>query len=101
MSAPQSISPRLGVARSRYRSNSLPVSELPVTRGTRVASGRSVQAFTPGRDRAASRRPLEDDALDAQTDCFGISPDGQRITLALEEVSRHLVMIDGVPGAGR
>jgi len=63
--------------------------------------GVSVQAFTPGRDRAASRRPLGDAALDAQTQCFGISPDGQRITLALEEVSRHLVMIDGVPGAGR
>ncbi len=34
-------------------------------------------------------------------DTFAVSPDGQRMAIALEEESRHLVMIDGLRGVGR
>jgi Tol biopolymer transport system component/DNA-binding winged helix-turn-helix (wHTH) protein len=64
-------------------------------------SGVSIQDFTPGRGRATSRRRLAGFAPDTETECFAVSPDGQRIVLALKEVSRHLLLIDGIRDAGR
>ena len=60
-----------------------------------------IRDLTPAGGGATGRRPLVGFAPDTQTECFAISPDGRRVALALKEVSRHLVLIDGIGGMGR
>jgi Tol biopolymer transport system component/DNA-binding winged helix-turn-helix (wHTH) protein len=60
-----------------------------------------IRDFAPAGGGSPSRRPLVGFAPDTQTEGFTISPDGRRVALALKEVSRHLVIIDGIRGVGR
>ena len=46
------------------------------------ASGVYVQAFEPGRDTTATRRPLAGFDPDVAAESFGIAPDGSRLALA-------------------
>jgi hypothetical protein len=63
-------------------------------------SGVYVQDFVPGRDTAPSRRKLAgfDPVLD--TESFGISPDGARVTLAQIEWGASLLLVEGLAGVG-
>ncbi|HEY7863397.1 MAG TPA: protein kinase [Thermoanaerobaculia bacterium] len=63
-------------------------------------SGLYVQDFVPGRDTSPSRRKLAgfDPVLD--TESFGISPDGQRVTLAQIEWGASLLLVEGLAGIG-
>jgi TolB protein len=65
------------------------------------AQGRSgvfVQDFTPGRDTAATRRPLAGFSSAYVTESFGIAPDGRRLTLSTLEQSGSLMIAEGLPG---
>ena len=65
------------------------------------AAGRAgvfVQDFEPGRDTAASRRPLAGLQLGRPTESFGISPDGTCIVLSLLEQTASVMLADAVPG---
>jgi Tol biopolymer transport system component len=63
-------------------------------------TGVYVQDFLPGRDTSSSRRKLAgfDPILD--TESFGISPDGSRVTLAQIEWGASLLLVDGLAGVG-
>jgi hypothetical protein len=60
-----------------------------------------IRDFTLAGGGVTRPRPLVGFAPDFQTEYSAISPDGRRVALALEEVSRHLVTIDGVRSVGR
>ncbi|HVE66481.1 MAG TPA: protein kinase, partial [Thermoanaerobaculia bacterium] len=63
--------------------------------------GLFIQDFAPGRDTAASRRKLAGFDPTLETESFGISPDGTRITLAQIEWGASILQVDGVPGIER
>lgn len=56
-----------------------------------------VQDFIPGKDTFATRRPLAGFDPDKQTETFGISPDGNSITLTEMELLSSLVRVENVP----
>jgi hypothetical protein len=56
------------------------------------------QDFVPGRDTTATRRPLAGFTHDFTTESFGISPDGDRITIAGLEQTLQLMLAEGVTG---
>ena len=67
----------------------------------RDESGRSglfIQDFVPGKNTDASRRKLAGFDPVRDTESFGISPDGSRLTLAQIEWSASLLQLEGVPG---
>ncbi len=57
-----------------------------------------VQDFIPGQDTFATRRAVAGFDSDKQTETFGISPDGNFITVAELEVLSSLVRVENVPG---
>ena len=63
-------------------------------------TGVYAQDFLPGQDTAATRRPLAGFSSDLTTESFGISPDGRRITLAVQEQTARLMLAEGVKGIG-
>lgn len=89
------------------------IPELIGTRGRWMPDGRAIvfrhrdengymgvfiQDFAPGRNTAASRRKLAGFDPARETESFGISPDGKRVTLAQIEWGGSLLEADGVPG---
>lgn len=54
--------------------------------------------FAPGADTSRSRRALAGFDPSLETESFGISPDGSRITLAQIEWGASLLQVNGVPG---
>jgi len=65
------------------------------------AEGRAgvyLQDFDPERDTSATRRPLAGFHDTLITESFDIAPDGSRITLSLVEISRKLMLAEGVTG---
>jgi Tol biopolymer transport system component len=60
--------------------------------------GLFVQDFSPGRDTRSTRRPLVPLDPDLETESFGISPDGSRVTLAQIEYGSALLLIEGLAG---
>ncbi|HEV8374969.1 MAG TPA: hypothetical protein VGR38_01910, partial [Candidatus Polarisedimenticolia bacterium] len=56
------------------------------------------QPFLPGSDTSPGRRPLAGFAHDSDAETFGISPDGTRLALSLGEVSRSLMIVEGLSG---
>jgi len=61
-------------------------------------AGVYLQDFDPQRDTSATRRPLAGFDDDLVTESFDISPDGTRITLSMVEITRQLMLAEGVPG---
>ncbi len=61
-------------------------------------SGVFAQDFIPGQDTSKSRRMLRGSELDMQTESFGISPDGSRMTIAFQEQTHSLMLAEHVPG---
>ncbi|MFT5291542.1 MAG: hypothetical protein ACI82F_003626, partial [Planctomycetota bacterium] len=61
-------------------------------------TGVFLQDFDPERDTSATRRPLAGFDDDLITESFDISPDGTRITLSCVEVTRKLMLAEGVHG---
>lgn len=57
-----------------------------------------VQDFVPGQDTRKTRRRLGGFDPDLQTESFGISPDGSRMTFASSELISSLMVADRVPG---
>jgi Tol biopolymer transport system component len=62
------------------------------------AWGIFLQPFLPGTDTSQGRKPLAGFELDSDAETFGISPDGTRLTLSLGELSRSLMIVEGLPG---
>jgi eukaryotic-like serine/threonine-protein kinase len=62
------------------------------------ASGIFVQDFAPGRDTAATRRPLAGFDPDVAAESFGIEPDGSRMVLAGWVQIFSLMEAEGLPG---
>jgi Tol biopolymer transport system component len=62
--------------------------------------GRSVfvQAFVPGQDTTATRRPLAAFEAGALIESFGISPDGRRAVVSEEERLDSLLLAEGLAG---
>ncbi|HSP95024.1 MAG TPA: protein kinase [Thermoanaerobaculia bacterium] len=56
------------------------------------------QDFVPGQDTSATRRPVGGFDKQAETESFGISPDGSRIIVASWERLYSVVAADGVSG---
>ena len=56
------------------------------------------QDFVPGQDTSKSRRMLCGSDPDMQTETFGISPDGSRMTIAFQEQTYSLMIAERVPG---
>jgi Tol biopolymer transport system component len=61
-------------------------------------TGVFLQDFDPERDTSVTRRPLAGFRDDLTTESFDISPDGTRITLSMLEITRKLMLAEGVPG---
>ena len=61
-------------------------------------TGVFLQDFHPERDTSATRRPLAGFHDELTTESFDISPDGTRITLSLVEITRKLMLAEGVKG---
>ncbi len=61
-------------------------------------SGIYVQDFVPGKDTGASRRPLAGFSSEYESESFGISPDGTKLTLAAVDETFGLKIAEGVPG---
>jgi Tol biopolymer transport system component len=61
-------------------------------------SGIYVQDFVPGKDTAASRRPLGGFDAEVSSESFGICPDGNHLVIASWDQVLSLVMADRVPG---
>jgi hypothetical protein len=61
-------------------------------------SGVFLQDFDPERDTSATRRPLAGFHEDLLTESFDIAPDGTRITLSFVEITRKLMLAEGVQG---
>jgi Tol biopolymer transport system component len=61
-------------------------------------SGVYLQDFDPEEDTTATRRPIAGFDEHLLTESFDISPDGSRITLALLEVRRRLMLAEGLTG---
>ena len=57
-----------------------------------------VQDFIPGKDTFATRRAIAGFDPDKQTETFGISPDGNSITLTEMELLSSLIRVENVPG---
>jgi len=62
------------------------------------ASGVYVQQFVPGRDTAASRRPLAGFDPDVAAESFGLAPDGSRLVLAGWVQLFSVMEGEGLPG---
>jgi eukaryotic-like serine/threonine-protein kinase len=62
--------------------------------------GRTIfaQAFVPGQDTTATRRPLAALEPGALVETFGISPDGARAVYALEDRLDSILLAEGLPG---
>ncbi len=60
--------------------------------------GLMAQAFVPGRDTAATRRPVAGFSADSLTESFGFSPDGSRMTISEFQVATGLLLAEGVDG---
>jgi eukaryotic-like serine/threonine-protein kinase len=60
-------------------------------------SGVFVQDFIPGQDTRKTRRKLGGFDPERQTETFGISPDGARMTISLREQTSSLMIVE-VPG---
>jgi Tol biopolymer transport system component len=56
------------------------------------------QDFVPGRDTSATRQPMGGFDKQAETESFGISPDGSHIVIAGWERVFSIVEADGVSG---
>jgi len=61
-------------------------------------TGVFLQDFYPERDTSATRRPLAGFHDELTTESFDIAPDGSRITLSLVEITRTLMLAEGVKG---
>ncbi len=61
-------------------------------------NGVYVQDFTPGKNTAASRRPLAGFDAERTTESFGISPDGGHLTIASWEQLFSIMLAERVPG---
>lgn len=61
-------------------------------------TGIYVQDFVPGKDTSASRRPLAGFTEDYISESFDISPDGKRLTLAVQTETYNIMIAEGVPG---
>jgi len=61
-------------------------------------TGVFLQDFDPEKDTSATRRPLAGFHDDLVTESFDIARDGTRITLSYVEVTRKLMLAEGVPG---
>ena len=59
--------------------------------------GLYIQDFAPGADTSSSRRVFAGFDPSLESESFGISPDGSRITLAQIEWGASLLRVDGVP----
>ena len=64
-------------------------------------SGVFVQDFDPNKDTRASRRKLAGFDPVLLTESFAIAPDGSRIVLSEMEVTRKLLLVEGVAGVVR
>lgn len=64
-------------------------------------SGVFVQDFDPDKDTRASRRKLAGFDPVLLTESFAIAPDGSRIVLSEMEVTRKLLLVEGVAGVVR
>jgi len=62
-------------------------------------SGIYVQEFAPGRDTSSTRRPVVGFSPDSVTESFGISPDGQRMTLSMGREIASILVAENVAGA--
>jgi Tol biopolymer transport system component len=61
-------------------------------------SNLSIQDFRPGEDTASSRRVLIESVSDEDIESFGISPDGQRLTVSSFDNFRSLKVASGITG---
>jgi hypothetical protein len=61
-------------------------------------SGVFLQDFDPEQDTSATRRPLAGFQDGLITESFDIAPDGSRITLSFIEITRKLMLAEGVTG---
>ena len=61
-------------------------------------TGVFLQDLHPDRDTSATRRPLAGFHDELTTESFDIAPDGTRITLSLVEITRKLMLAEGVNG---
>jgi len=61
-------------------------------------TGVFLQDFHPQQDTSATRRPLAGFHDELTTESFDIAPDGTRITLSLVEITRKLMLAEGVQG---
>ncbi len=61
-------------------------------------TGVYLQDFDPEQDTSATRRPLAGFDDNYITESFDIAPDGSRITLSLVDVTRKLMLAEGVTG---
>ena len=89
------------LGRMRWVAN-CPLSQAPalafVGVDDRSRTGVYLQDFDPEKDTTASRRPIAGFYDREIVESFDISPDGSRITLALMEVRRRLMLAQGVWG---
>ena len=63
----------------------------------RGVNGVYVQDFVPGQDTSASRRPLTGFDAEHPVESFGVSPDGQWLTIAMWEQLFSIMVTDGLP----
>ncbi|MFI5182565.1 MAG: protein kinase [Thermoanaerobaculia bacterium] len=98
---------RLGATTRRAEQNSGRARWMPDGKAIAFASvdgkgrlGMFVQGFLPGRDTAATRRPLAGFDPDWAAETFAISPDGKKICLAEWEQVSSIMIAEGVPGVG-
>ena len=64
-------------------------------------TGVFLQDFDPERDTSATRRPLAGFHDNLITESFDIAPDGTRVTLSFIEITRKLMLAEGVNGIQR
>ena len=64
------------------------------------SNGVYVQDFVPGKDTAATRRPLVPFDPAAQVESYAIAPDGKRVVISYLELSNSLMLASGLPGLG-
>jgi Tol biopolymer transport system component len=62
-------------------------------------SGIYVQDFAPGRDTAATRRPVAGFSREWVSESFGLSPDGASLVLSASQDTASIMVADRVPGA--
>jgi Tol biopolymer transport system component len=60
-------------------------------------NGLFMQNFVPGRDTTDTRRPLEPFDAESSVESFGISPDGQFITIATWEQFFSIMVTEDLP----